>query len=353
MPSYRVKIQGLATHRDTQALFKFLIRIPGVSTEKVVQGLQHPPFELPPIAQESQAQQIKDTLAHLGAICIIEVIREPIAPIQHKEEWLDGSQLLGSTASYQTAHRSSPSAPSHPHSTPLTSNSTPTPHKPPVWRQWLLIGLGFTVLVLPAVYLSSKKQTIASKKSSSPKSAVRTQQVARPAPANKSTRPGLKQKHDDARNTQASSEQMRDRSRQTTTPRESAQLLQKAVQYNPYNVGAWKELEEKMRESGDTEGAEAARKAMEQALRVQNTLQSVAKAFGNNTQVQVTTASIAYTSETQLDDAEFYDAVSELYDSVSIAHPEKELEVVNQYQNKVQHLRVVPGEPFPDHLERE
>lgn len=352
MPSYRVKIQGLATHRDTQALFKFLIRIPGISTEKVVQGLQHPPFELPPVAQENQAQQIKDSLAHLGAICIIEVIREPLAPVHHKEEWLDGSQLLGSTASYQTSHRSTSNSP-QPHSSALAPDKTPPHPKPAVWRQWLLIGLGITVLVLPAVYLSSNKQTIAPKKSSGPKSLKRTQQVARPAPANKSTRPGVKQKHSEAKKMQSSSEQMRDRSRQTTDPRESAKLLQKAVQYNPYNVGAWKELEEKMRESGDSEGADAARKAMEQALRVQNTLQSVAKAFGNSAQVQVTTASIAYTSETPLDDAEFYDAVSELYDSVSIAHPEKELEVVNHYQNKVQHLRVVPGEPFPDHLERE
>ena len=263
MPSYRVKLTGLAPHRDTPALVKMLVRIPGLTPERVVQGLQRPPLELPPVAQQVLAQQISDSLLHLGAISIIEEIHAaPVKVASRDDELVDGSHLLHSAPPVRPAYSRHP-APEH---APASPPSAPPARKD---RKALIIfGVG---LVMAAALLyqndpldSGPRKNPSSSKETAPKaspSKSTNTQVERAASTQKSTREGLSSKHEAARKQQAYSEQLRERSRQTANPAKAAQILKQSVQYNPYNAEAWKELEEKLRESGQTEEAEAARKA--------------------------------------------------------------------------------------------
>lgn len=345
MPSYRVKITGLGAHKDIPSLVKLLSGLPGLSADKIRTGIQHPPLELPPVPQEESAQQLTDALARLGAICVIERIREAPVIEKAKVERLDLSKVSSGRAPVETRAPTTISAPPHP--PPPRRQTTGHPR-----LRLALVLIGILLLFLIPYFLPKSNRAPAKPNDrSSQKTTTKT--IKRPAPAAKSTKPGMQEKHAQARKQQVYSEQMVDRSRQTTNPKESARHLQAAVQYNPYNAEAWQELEQKMLEIGDTEGAKAARKAHEQAMRVQNTLQSVAKAFGTTPKVAVSTSTIVYNASAELDDQEFYDAVGELYDSVSAAHPEKELQVENHTGSHVQRLHIIPGTPYPDAVETE
>jgi len=352
MSSYRVKITALGTHKDVPALVKTLIRIPGISAERILQGLQHPPLELPPVAQESQAQQIKDTLVRLGAICIVEQIREAPVSIKEKdkETLVDGSHLLNVKTSHLNPSGTAITSPPAQHQSPVPQ-ATQAPVRPRTSSKaplFLFLGLAIAI----ASFFFSFQDT--PKKQTQP--GISTQQKAQRTPSETRSKrnplkAGLEEKHTEAKQRQTRSEQLQARSRQTTDARTAARLLTQAVNSNPYNTTAWKELEEKLRQTGDNEGAKAARQSYEQALRVQNTLRSVAKAFGGDPKVEVSPATIHYQVATDMDDQEFYEAVTELYDTVSVEHPEKELAIENESRGHHQRLRIVPGRAFPDRIE--
>lgn len=366
MPQYRVKITRLGTHKNTQGLVKFLLQIPGLSSDRIMQGLQRPPLELPPVPMEQKAQQLTDALARFGAICVIEHMREaPVAAQKQKDEWLDGNHLLHNTAS---------GPPPTPASTPIEilspplSTHVPGPLPPPhnakdalakkQKLQILLVLIGVLVLIAPPLYIASQQKdqlkssttstTLAGGYKPAELSDRSTTRSAKPQPAGKSQKPGQQQQYDLARKQQDMSEQLKERAKKSDNPQESSKLLQQSVQYNPYDANAWSELEKQMNAAGDAEGAAAAHKAYEHAMKVHNTLQGIAKAFGTEPKVAVSTSSIVYTTTAEMDDQSFYEKVAGMYDELVGNHPEKEVVVENRSGKHVQTMHIVPGEPYPD-----
>lgn len=366
MPQYRVKITRLGTHKNTQGLVKFLLQIPGLSSDRIMQGLQRPPLELPPVPMEQKAQQLTDALARFGAICVIEHMREaPVAAQKQKDEWLDGNHLLHNTAS---------GPPPTPASVPIevSVHSAPTHTPGPVTPvsnakealakkqklQALLVLIGVLVLIAPPLYIASQQKdqlksgttltTLAGGYKPAELSDRSTTRSAKPQPAGKSQKPGQQQQYDLARKQQDMSEQLKERAKKSDNPQESSKLLQQSVQYNPYDANAWSELEKQLNAAGDAEGAAAAHKAYEHAMKVHNTLQGIAKAFGTEPKVAVSTSSIVYTTTAEMDDQSFYEKVAGIYDELVGNHPEKEVVVENRSGKHVQTMHIVPGEPYPD-----
>lgn len=368
MPQYRVKITRLGTHKNTQGLVKFLLQIPGLSSDRIMQGLQRPPLELPPVPMEQKAQQLTDALARFGAICVIEHMREaPVAAQKQKDEWLDGNHLLHNTAS---------GPPPTPASTPIELSSpspTPSHHSPgptlPTTNaknalakkqklQVLLVLLGVLVLIAPPLYIASQQKdqhkssttstTLAGGYKPAEISDRNTTRSSKPQPASKSQKPGQQKQYGLARKQQEMSEQLKERAKKAEDSQERSKLIQQSVQYNPYDANAWSELEKQLNAAGDAEGAAAAHKAYEHAVKVHNTLQGIAKAFGTQPQVAVSTSSIVYTTTAEMDDQSFYDKVAGMYDELVGNHPEKEVVVENRSGKHVQTVHIVPGEPYPD-----
>lgn len=331
MATYRVKIVKLKHHDHTDKLVAFLFSQPGMTADKIVLGLQHPPMELAPVTTEKLAKSLASKLTRYGASCTVEVFDAPdesshgaeprayvfdaaeIPKIQLKQLWKLGLSVLAVLAlfTFLFLHRDS---------TPATNTKSTSS-------------------------LESPSQA------SSPNAKRKT--VAKPSNPKKTLKAGMKEKHTLAKQQQAYSQQMLERSKQSTNPQEAIQMLQTAVQYNPYNTEAWKQLEQKMLETGNAQSAEQARKSHEQAMRVQNTMQSLASAFGKSQKVSVSTAAITYKTTAPMEDESFYESADKLYDKISATHPDKELIIENEANGHTQRIHIEPGKPFPNAIETE
>ena len=330
MATYRVKIVKLENHSYTDKLVAFLFSQPGMTADKIALGLQHPPMELAPVTTEKLAKSLASKLSRYGAACAIEVLDAP-----------DESSRGSDPRAYVFDAAEIPKV---------------------ELKQLLKLGIGVLAIVIIFILLfffsdssmqssSSDSQPVHTTKPNS--ATTKSASIQKPANPNKTLKAGIKEKHVLAKQQHAYSQQMLERAQQATNPQEAIQMLQKAVQYNPYNTEAWKLLEQKMQETGNSQSAEQARKSHEQAMRVQNTMRSLAGAFGKSQNVTVSTASITYKTKTPMEDESFYESADKLYDQISEKHPEKELIIENEVDGHKQRIHIEPGKPFPNTIETE
>ena len=76
---YTLKITGLTKQQNVEALVNALLKVPGLSSQRVSAGLKAPPFVVFSTKQEQEAKALRNTLEKFGAVCEIENSASPKA----------------------------------------------------------------------------------------------------------------------------------------------------------------------------------------------------------------------------------------------------------------------------------
>jgi len=286
---YTLKITGLTAQQDMEQLVKVLLRVPNLTPQQISVGLKIPPFTVLSVEHESQAMTIKNTLDKFGAISVIE-----------------------DSAMQKTNH--DPGIPK------IVTHAEKDKNKfPPVF--WVIM---IAIIAVPVLW-----QTLASGNSSESKAAT----TQRPAPAAQKPAPAP------AAQKPAPTAEKPAQNYDAKNKKDLSSTLSK----NPYNTGAWKALYEKLEKEGDTASARKAKDSYDKALRAQQVLASLAKAFGNGTRVEVEDDAVHYRTSQDLTDSEFYHEAEKLRESLNEKFPTKDM-VLENYKpdNKVQSIRLKP-----------
>jgi hypothetical protein len=295
---YNLKITGLTPQQDTEALAKVLLRIPGLNSDKISRGLKYLPLFVISAPQEEHAQRLKFALEKLGAICTVEkaadVSKEDseieMIPIKEKEK---------------------------------TS-----------WGMWLIL---FAVLVIGGIiqfFFSGEKD--APKLKPWQKSSVEQAENMDPAKPSEPAKPGEPGVQEEQNPTMAE-----EKAKEEENAAKSKNELKEDLSKNPYNSGAWKALYEKLENEGDTASASKAKASYDKAIKAQLVLSSLAKAFGNETRVEITEKAVYYRTNKDLNDSEFYYEAEKLREALNSKFPNKDM-VLENYgpENNVQTIRL-------------
>lgn len=268
-------------------MVKFLLKVPGLTADEVSRGLKAPPLEVFSVEQRRQAEKIKDTLEKLGAMCQIEDT-DAIPKSANREEI-----YIAPVVQKKLEKKNSG------------------------WAIWLSI---FGVLILFAALTFYFQDTDKTKQKQKVESTTAQKApVATPAPA-KNTAPPEKYA-------------------KASTPG-----LKQTLNKNPYDVDAWKKLTANLEKEGDTASAKIAKKSYDQAVKSQMILASLAKAFGNDSRVEIREDAVYYRTSKDIGDREFYYNAAVLRDSLNAKFPNKDLVVENYTSdNKVQTVRLSAG----------
>jgi hypothetical protein len=105
--------------------------------------------------------------------------------------------------------------------------------------------------------------------------------------------------------------------------------LKKALVKNPYNDNAWKALYEILEKEGDTAAARAAKESHQKAVKAQQVLSNLARAYGNDVRVEIKESAIHYHVNKKLADNEFYEEAVRLRKSLNARFPGKDLIIEN------------------------
>jgi len=316
---YNLKITALAAQRNTQALIKILLKIPGLKPDEVSKGLKKPPLNVLSTEKEHEAEKLKGVLEKLGAVCAIEntkalnrgVNKRATGPvtayirIRHKRRmlyrynfWIILFFVIGALA-FLTYYEDIFGSGSHPH---------PHPASQPVSQT-----LQTTAVAQGAKILDNLQTTTLAQ------GAKILDKIIQP---------------------------------RTSTPANLAKAnaeLKKDIMRNPYNAEAWKTLSENLEKQGDTASARQAKHSYETALKAQMVLASLAKAFGNRVRVEITEDEVYYRTSYDFTEREFHDAAERLRDSLNLKFPGKHLVIENYTSdNRFQSVRLKsPDKPKP------
>jgi len=292
---YNLKITGLTTQRDMQSLIKILLRVPGLSSERVAIGLKAPPLKVITVELEEQAQAMKNTLEKLGAVCEIEDANAVQKISAEKAVILNLKEA----------------------------------EKKFEWRFWLTIFGVLALFILSTLYFSSDK-------SKSHHDKPKKSQTSQPGGA--TGRATGRAGNTPSTGTYANSKNDPD------SPVKSKEELREELVKNPYNADAWKALSENFEKEGDTASAHAAKDSYDKAMKTQMVLASLARKFGNNVRVEIRENEIYYRTSRDFTEAEFYHEASKLRDSLSAKFPGKKNMIIENYtsDNQVQRVELEP-----------
>jgi hypothetical protein len=293
---YTLKIIGLTQQQDMQTLVKVLLRIPNLDSEKISRGLKFPPLVVISTAQEDQAQKIKALLEKLGAICTVEKAmiasyeKSILIPIKKEKE----------------------------------KNS---------WGIWLIL---LAVVVIGGIinhYFNAEKDV--QKQKNKPMASVESTEGTGTESAEPSEPAG--QKPPTAKEKSVAEETVKAEENAAKSKNELKNDLSK----NPYNSSAWKALYEKLESEGDTASASKAKESYDKAVKTQLVLSSLAKAFGNETRVEISEDAVYYRTNKKLTDSEFYYEAEKLRESLNSKFPNKDM-VLENYgkENDIQSIRL-------------
>jgi DNA-binding SARP family transcriptional activator len=144
----------------------------------------------------------------------------------------------------------------------------------------------------------------------------------------------------------ATSEKYLQQARETPDIRKSAEIMEVALKYNPYNWQAWRELAAMYRRMGNEERAKTCDFSYHRSEELQHTLEGIASYF-KKPEAKVTTAAVSYTvHEDSIAPKDFHQKSATLYDTVHNLHPDKEFSVENQGKDTLK-VQVLPGDSFP------
>ena len=283
---YSLKIIGLATQRDTQSLVKFLLKVPGLSSEQVSKGLRVPPLDVLSLEKEEQVDKIKSMLEKFGAICEIEKdkAKNELKETQSKKYKLEKK------------------AKDHTQSLIIANKFRIR------WRLWVITFIILAVFAFSSVYFPGGNE-----KKTKPNKSQKALIHKAPAPEKTAAK---------------------------TTVKIDDELKENLVK-NPYNTDAWKTLSEHLEKEGDTAAARVAKESYEKAVKAQMVLASLAKTFGSNVRVEITEDVVFYRTSKDLTDREFYAEAAKLRDSLNTKYPKKTLIVENYtMDNRLQSVKL-------------
>jgi hypothetical protein len=298
---YNLKITGLTPQQDTEALVKVLLRFPGLNSDKISRGLKYLPLVVISAPQEEHARRLKIALEKLGAICTVEkaadVSKEDseieMLPVKEKEK---------------------------------TS-----------WGMWLILLAVIVVGGIIQFFLSGEKD--ASKPKFWQKSPVEQTENMDSAKPSEPAKPGAQSGQMPTVSEEKSMAE--EKAKEEENAAKSKNELKEDLSKNPYNSGAWKALYEKLENEGDTASASKAKASYDKAIKTQLVLSSLAKAFGNDTRVEITEKAVYYRTNKDLNDSEFYYEAEKLREALNSKFPNKDMVLENYSpENNVQTIRL-------------
>jgi len=271
------------------SLVKILLKIPGLKPDDISRGLKVPPLKVYSTEKEEEVLKLKNLLEKFGAACKIENTKALAKEKSNKKS----DEAANSTEEY-LKHRQS-----H--------------HRKFRWQFWLAIFsfIGIFAFITSYEFSCEIKQKQPNDKKVVPKPKPSS---AVPMPSNiVAVNAGVAKVNQD---------------------------LKKDIEKNPYNAEAWKALAKNLEKQGDTASARQAKESYERAVKAQQVLTSLAKAFGNKVRVEITEDEVYYRTGYDFTDEEFKAEAEKLMDSLSVKFPGKNLIIENYTSdNRIQNIK--------------
>lgn len=362
MAAWKIRITGIKSTQGLETLVKMLCRLPGITPESAVQGLRRPPLDLPQVPSETDAKKLQLVLSKLGAVVEIEPVGKNIGEAAIKNATAPSPKTQVEHASNEAPRGMGIEARGpDPHGTTGPVELREREIRPPIItakikekspapvRQLLVFGAIVIVIVALAQWMPSASK-VAKPESKATKNAQTEPELSiDPAPQQADERNSAKPESksqlesetpstqaepppqlDLARKQQQHAEKLMQQAQSEADPHKAAQALEQSLRYDPHNENGWAELVKRMRTNGDAEGERKAQQGLEQSERVRQTLESIAKAFGTEGQVKVSTAQVlVQTSQAEMEQDEFDSLGSEMGDSIRTKFPSQEIVIEN------------------------
>ena len=293
------------------SLVKILLKIPGLTPDEISKGLKVPPLNVFSTEKGIDALKLKKLLEKFGAVCLIE---NPEAIPAAIEKSKDSGKERGKekdiklTDSIETTEEYIKSRHHH--------------HRKFRWKFWVSI---FTFVGVFA-FITSYDFSCEIKPHSNNKEKT----------ASQGSRAG-----GGYASGYASGYGSGDADASAAKANQANEDLKKDIEKNPYNADAWKALAKNLEKQGDTAAARKAKESHERAVKVQQVLAGVAKAFGNNVRVEVTEDAVYYRTSYDFTDDQFNLEAERLMDSLSVKFPGKNLFIENYTSdNRIQNIQL-------------
>ena len=363
---WKVRITAVTpqARNQTEQLATLLAKLPGVTMEAARQGLHKPPFELPAIKSESDAQKLLQGLGRMGLIGeILETGAEPVprtvAPTPTKPPEPTSSKI--DPAASKSPTRTPPPTlhnyfdkDEEEKGTRIELRETPVEKKSRTrdWGEYRTLFFAFGAILLMMAFSftiwkifapkSNAETTISADQS---QTAPKKKHIVVSAAVRKQERSSYEQ----ALEQLTRSDDLLKQADETTDIRKSAEIMEKALQYNPYNLEAWRKLSDMYRRMGDNEHAEACNVHYQYSEKTQRTLEGIAKYFCGKPSAHINVARVSYqVHNDSLSAQDFHEKSADLYDTVHQLHPGKEFKVENARSNAdTMRVKVTPGDTFP------
>ncbi|HSQ42720.1 MAG TPA: hypothetical protein VLM37_10615 [Fibrobacteraceae bacterium] len=342
--SYKVRITAVAPSAKARIshLAELLCKLPGLSKETAIQGLEKPPLDLPEVKTALDAQKLHQGLRRMGLVGeIISIADAPPSPITAPVQ----TQPTHPTQHLHNLFEDTPQEERHP--IELRTEEEDTTQRPGFWREnraLLLLLLGFLFLLGLSFYV--QQHFFATEPANTPTSPQASEKQERPQ--DRQIRHQERQHYEQALKQLAISEQLLRKATRTPDIRKSIALMEKALLYNPYNLEAWQQLAAKYRRIGDEKSAKACNIKYQYSEQTQRMLEGIARYFGGKPKAKINVAQVHYTAQNNtLDDTSFHRQSESLYDTVHHLHPDKEFQMENQGLDTLK-MTVLPGDTFPD-----
>jgi hypothetical protein len=273
---------------------KFLLAIPGMSSERVSAGLKVPPLFVLSTAFEREAMEMQASLEKFGAVCEIE--------------------NTDAIHAYNSGHTET-----------VPSAKVDYNHK------FVYILTAILILFIGIIYyfFSYNKYEIK----------VNQIQVEidnlfdNPSNFNPSNLFSVVKKAENINST-------KNKNQADVFDSKDNKDLKKELVKNPYNDSIWKILYENLEKEGDSIAARAAKESYNKAVKAQQILHNLAKAFGKNVQVEIKENTINYRVKKELTDNEFYEEAVKLRKSLNARFPGKDLIIENYGSSNVQSVTI-------------
>lgn len=337
---WKVRITALGPQARLQVphLAELLSRLPGVSHTQAEIGLKSPPFELPELKSEADAQKLVQGLARMGLACEIRATTPtkpppPPSPSHPKHSVFDMDE---------------PERPRMPIELRPDPIREKTPSRFAENRPTIILFTVLTILIAAGAYMAL---WLTERNRPQP---ARPQLSAESRATPKRVKKTVEQKTKERGNYQkaiqqlALSEKYLQAAEATPDVKKSAGLLLQAVQHNPYNSKAWKNLATKYRRLGFEDRAKDCDSRYQYSEETQRKLEGIARYFGGKPKAKVNVAQVHYKVKNDtLSALQFHGQTETLYDTVHAEHPDKQFRIENEGANP-RALEVNPGEDFPD-----
>lgn len=337
--SWKVRITSLGPQALPKIphLAELLARLPGVSKSQAEIGLKSPPYELPELKTEADAQKLVQGLARLGMNCEIKG-PPPTKPAASPTV----SPPKRSIFDIEQEERPRIPIELRPEIVRTEPQSLFVKNRPTIIlfaALFVFIGAGAWTANWITERNKPQDPTPVSDSKEVPKKKAK-KNPAQKAKARTNYQKALQQL--------AISEKFLQDADKTPDVKKSAALLLQAVQHNPYNSKAWKSLAGKYRRMGFEDRAKDCDFRYQNSEETQRKLEGIARYFGGKPKARISVSKVHYSVQNDtLSARQFHGQTETLYDTVNTEHPEKQFVIENEGANP-HTLEVNPGEDFPD-----